>query len=575
MARDFMTNGIAYSYLGNYVGDANAANVEVTYVEFMNDLNYNGVTEVTIPSTVKSEYSDKEYKVVAIGSWAFAECQTLQKVNLPSSIKSIKNGAFFQCPALTTINLPNSVTTIGDDAFVECTQLTSAIIPNSVTSLGSSAYNNCSGLKTLTISNSITSIGYTTFYGCSSLTSVTIPNSVTSIDEMAFSDCTGLTSITLPNALTSIGDGAFSRCTSLTSVAIPNTVTSLGERVFLRCSALESVTLPNGLTSLQESLFSHCGSLTSITIPSTVTSIGSEAFYHCSNLNAINSKIVNIGDVTMGTLVFNGIIKENCVLTVPVGTIDAYKAANQWKDFVNIIDENGNTGGDNPEPTELTFTPYDVYAPNNGNTNELEDYHRMFDKDRYTKWCYDNTTSEWEPIWVDFKSNVPLRPTSYTMTTASDAKGWYNRNPQKWKIYAKAQESDSWTTIVEVDDGVDAGLGTSNTTDYQFTIDGVRQKYQYFRFEVIELRGRGGWQSDHYVFQLAELALDGESSVDAGVDGDVDGSGEVNGNDLNTLINILLGKDNAENYDGRANVDGVGGVDGADINALINILLGK
>ena len=57
--------------------------------------------------------------------------------------------------------------------------------------------------------------------------------------------------------------------------------------------------------------------------------------------------------------------------------------------------------------------------------------------------------------------------------------------------------------------------------------------------------------------------------------GDVDGNGEVNGTDLNILINIILGNDSADNYDGRANVDGQGGVDGSDINALINILLGK
>lgn len=60
-----------------------------------------------------------------------------------------------------------------------------------------------------------------------------------------------------------------------------------------------------------------------------------------------------------------------------------------------------------------------------------------------------------------------------------------------------------------------------------------------------------------------------------GLRGDVDGSGAVDGNDLNILINIILGKDSAENYDGRANVDGAGNVDGSDINALINILLGK
>ena len=59
--------------------------------------------------------------------------------------------------------------------------------------------------------------------------------------------------------------------------------------------------------------------------------------------------------------------------------------------------------------------------------------------------------------------------------------------------------------------------------------------------------------------------------------GDVDGNGKVDGTDLNILINIILGKDQAENYEGRANVDedANNGVDGNDLNALINILLGK
>ena len=61
----------------------------------------------------------------------------------------------------------------------------------------------------------------------------------------------------------------------------------------------------------------------------------------------------------------------------------------------------------------------------------------------------------------------------------------------------------------------------------------------------------------------------------ANIPGDVDGNGHVDGTDLNILINIILGKDNAANYDGRANVDGNGGVDGTDLNMLINIILGK
>ncbi len=57
--------------------------------------------------------------------------------------------------------------------------------------------------------------------------------------------------------------------------------------------------------------------------------------------------------------------------------------------------------------------------------------------------------------------------------------------------------------------------------------------------------------------------------------GDVNGDGAVDGNDLNVLINIILGKDSASNYADRANVDGVGDIDGNDLNQLINIILGK
>ena len=54
--------------------------------------------------------------------------------------------------------------------------------------------------------------------------------------------------------------------------------------------------------------------------------------------------------------------------------------------------------------------------------------------------------------------------------------------------------------------------------------------------------------------------------------GDVNRDEVIDGNDLNMLINIILGK---EPVIVSANVDGEGGIDGNDLNALINILLGK
>ena len=57
--------------------------------------------------------------------------------------------------------------------------------------------------------------------------------------------------------------------------------------------------------------------------------------------------------------------------------------------------------------------------------------------------------------------------------------------------------------------------------------------------------------------------------------GDVNGDGEVDVKDSTILINVVLGLDKAEKYEGRADVDGNGEVDITDANMLINIILGK
>ena len=55
--------------------------------------------------------------------------------------------------------------------------------------------------------------------------------------------------------------------------------------------------------------------------------------------------------------------------------------------------------------------------------------------------------------------------------------------------------------------------------------------------------------------------------------GDVNGDGAVDGGDVNTLINIVLGKMSGDEVNGRNDVNSDGTVDGSDINALINIIL--
>ena len=196
------------------------------------------------------------------------------------------------------------------------------VIPSTVTYLVNTYY--------------VTSIGERAFMGCIGLKSITIPNSVTSIGERAFEYCSGLTSITIPNSVTSIRRYAFAGCSGLTSVTIGNSVTSIGDSAFSNCSDLTSITIPNSVTSIGDFVFSWCSGLTSITIPNSVASIGDNAFYCCFDLNLIRCDAVT--PPSLGSDVFYMVNQSTCTLLVPDQSISKYKAAEQWKDFLDISD---------------------------------------------------------------------------------------------------------------------------------------------------------------------------------------------------------------------------------------------
>ena len=238
------------------------------------------------------------------------------------------------------IIIGDGVTTIGEFAFRDCSALTSVTIPNSVTTIGDGAFGDCRSLTFVTIPNSVTTIGGSAFYNCSELTFVTIPNSVTTIGDGAFYNCSELTSVTIPNSVTTIGYNAFSYCKSLTSVTIPNSVTTIAGRAFSGCSALTSVTIPNSVTKIGDYAFFNCSALTTVTIPNSVTKIGDNAFSYCINITQISSEAVVPPTCESG--VFFYINKSKCKLIAPKNSLDAYKQADKWKDFLLI--EGSTTG---------------------------------------------------------------------------------------------------------------------------------------------------------------------------------------------------------------------------------------
>ena len=266
----------------------------------------------------------------------FSDLNTpITNIVIPDTVQSISEYAFAYCKGIKSITIPGSVTSIGEHAFEKC-ECTEVTLDYGVKSIGHSAFEG-STLTSITIPNSVTDISRA-FRSCKGLTSVTIPNSVTDISG-TFSGCTGLTSVVIPNSVTDIAD-AFSGCTGLSSVVIPNSVTTIGSSAFWRCTGLTSVTIPNSVTAIREMAFSGCSGLKSLIIGYWVTEIHSGAFSGDDNLLEIFALPLNPPTFYEHSYESNeGFSKNtfyNATLHVPTGSINRYKTASIWKDFVWI-----------------------------------------------------------------------------------------------------------------------------------------------------------------------------------------------------------------------------------------------
>ncbi len=192
--------------------------------------------------------------VTRIGNTAFANCDTLCWVTLPSSLTEIGYGVFHGA-GLMEIEIPDSVTKIGEGSFRWCNFLRAVEIPAGVTEIAESCFTHCRRLESITVAagnqryhsagnclietesktliagcnnsqipsdGSVEKIGRDAFTGLD-MKDFSVPNGVNTIGRFAFFDCQSLESITLPAELTQIGEYAFYGCEKLTDVYFAGT----------------------------------------------------------------------------------------------------------------------------------------------------------------------------------------------------------------------------------------------------------------------------------------------------------------------------------------------------------------
>ena len=69
--------------------------------------------------------------ITGIGNSAFIDGK-MERIKLPSTLKSIGEMAFANCQYLIEIEIPDSVTNIGESAFSGCKRLKSVKLPSSL-----------------------------------------------------------------------------------------------------------------------------------------------------------------------------------------------------------------------------------------------------------------------------------------------------------------------------------------------------------------------------------------------------------------------------------------------------------
>ena len=261
---------------------------------------------------------------------AFKNCNTLTKVNIPSTVTNIGNNVFRDCTNLKEVTIPDSVTSVEADVFVGtallknqsstvkyadkwvidsdnvqnvilkddtrgiagrafsgCTKLKSIKIPEGAIRISIYAFYNCSSLTDITIPDSLKEIGWYAFGGCSSLEHIEIPDSVTWVGDDAFAYCSKLKNIAMPKSISKVNDWIFYGCSNLESITLHDGIKSIGIYAFYDCTKLKEIAIPSSVKSIQKYAFAYCRSLQNVVLPRSVTSLGEKAFLNCSSLETI------------------------------------------------------------------------------------------------------------------------------------------------------------------------------------------------------------------------------------------------------------------------------------------------
>ncbi|MBR6282705.1 MAG: SUMF1/EgtB/PvdO family nonheme iron enzyme [Muribaculaceae bacterium] len=342
--------------------------------------------------------------------------------------------------------------------------------------------------------------------------------SVTGISNLAFA-FTAITSVEIPASITTIGHSAFQDCNALTAVHVSDIdawcrIDFKGFYSYEIGNWFESesrTTSTGNPTEYARHLYVNGEELTTVVVPGDVTRLNC-TFHNCGSLAEV---ILPESVTSLGVYTFAGTAVDRLPLTaamteIPMG---AFSNCSNLAETLCV-------------PSNIVFVRSKAFAGS--------PIKKLYVPSTMEELC-ENAFAGTGLTEIYSASNTPSCQIC-----------------QLWQGHA----GDIGGTAYAFDDET-----MRNATLY--VPSGARAAYEVYEiYENENICYWNGWADFQHIEEYAEAVV-----------GDLNGDDLVDVNDLNMIINVMLGFEHNADVMSRADLDGSGGVDVSDMNLLINIIL--
>jgi len=255
------------------------------------------IEENAFKGTAISEFDFPDY-IKEIKTGAFADCESLKKINPPESLKTLESGAFEDTVEVETLlestekvfvksgfkgKISGVAVTIADDYVYEY------------------YYNNTKARvkeykgddKRISIPSHtpagipVCSIAKSAFTQNRDLTAIIIPDTVEEIEANSFEGCIRVEYLKISEGLYLVRPRTFQNLSRLKELVIPDYIHEIGHFAFRYNYCLKEIRIPELVETIQETSFYYNSGIREVYIPDNVNFIGTNAFYTNSNKTQI------------------------------------------------------------------------------------------------------------------------------------------------------------------------------------------------------------------------------------------------------------------------------------------------